>query len=73
MIQTLMGPSDVAIAVDVFPQRPAQMRLAQHNYMIEQFTPQRPDESLDKWILPGTSIGGANFVDAVVAHQFVQP
>ena len=37
--------------------------------MIEQFTPQRPDESLDEGILPGTSIARTYFLDARVLKE----
>ncbi len=46
-IQTLMRSGHVVIVVDVLPQQSVQVRLAQHNHMIEQLAPQRANESLD--------------------------
>ena len=34
-IQTLMRPGHVVILLDVFPQYPVQMRLAEHDHVIE--------------------------------------
>ncbi len=38
--QALMRPGDVVIRLDVFPEQPLQVRLAQHNHVVEQLATQ---------------------------------
>ena len=42
----------MVILIDVFPEQPLKMRLAQDNHMIEKLTTQCTDESFDERILP---------------------
>ena len=63
-IQALMRPGHVVILVNVLPEQPLQVRLAQHNHVVEQPATQRADKSFNERILPGAPIGDTDFLDA---------
>ena len=63
-VQSLMGSSNVIVLGDGFLEQPIQTALAQHDDVIQQLPSQRAYESLDVRILPRTSIGRHDFLDA---------
>ena len=67
--EALMWTGHMVVFIDVIPEQPLKMRAAQYDDMIEQLAPQYADEPLDEWILPRTSIGGANFLDATAIQK----
>ena len=52
--QSLMRPFGVVIVVDELAEEPFKMAFAQWDDMIEKLPAERPDESLDERVLPGT-------------------
>ena len=68
-IQSLMGSCDVVILFDELSKQPFKMTLAKHDHMIEHLSPQGSDKSLHERILPRTSIGCTNFLDATAVQK----
>src|SRR5215813_5854640 len=63
-----MGSRAMIISKVAF-QYTAQMPFAQHNHMIETFTPDRPDQPLHIWALPRTMWRGNHFFNLHPFHS----
>jgi len=67
--QALVGSGHIIILVDKLVEWPFQRALAQHDPMVRELSSQGSNESLHERILPGTSIGCANFLDATAVEK----
>ena len=58
-----MRPRRMVIFLDVLFDQAIAILIVDRNNMVQEFSTQSPEEALDEWILPGTVIGGTDFLN----------
>ena len=60
--------SGLVVVFEVLRQNALQMRLVEHDEMVEALSADGPDQPFHERILSGTPVGGEHLVDAHVLH-----
>jgi hypothetical protein len=64
-----MRPFGMVVILDELAEEPFEMLLAERDNVVEQLSPERPDEPLDVRILPRAAIGRPDLLDAATAQE----